>query len=113
MNHEVFILQKNPRVEIVFYEDEFEIKKSSLVLVDKTEYAKLQVVDFIKGKIPWFTGILTTVIDLISGHGVGQWKRGKGKLKLITIDHSYCIELMNYDREQIPVAVEKLNAKFN
>ena len=112
MNHEVLILQKSPRVEIVFYEAEFEIKKSGSVLVDKTVYNKLQVVDFIKGKIPWFTGILTTVIDLISGHGVGQWKRGKGKLELITDNHNYSIELMNYDREQTPVAIEKLNAKI-
>ena len=57
--------------------------------------------------------MLTTVIDLITGHGVGQWKRGKGKLEPITIGHNYSVEIMNYDRDQTPYAVQKLKAKFN
>ena len=97
---------------MVFYEDEFEMKKSGSVLIDKMKYSQLKSVEFVKGRIPWFSGILTTIIDLIMGHGVGQWKRGKGKLELTTTDHSYTVELVNYDREQTPEAVKMINKKF-
>ena len=76
------------------------------------KYSQLKSVEFVKGRIPWFSGILTTIIDLIMGHGVGQWKRGKGKLELTTTDHSYTVELVNYDREQTPEAVKMINKKF-
>tara|TARA_B100000949_G_C14272337_1_gene447914 strand:- start:1384 stop:1725 length:342 start_codon:yes stop_codon:yes gene_type:complete len=112
MNHEILILQQSPRIEMVFYEDEFEMKKSGSVLIDKMKYSQLKSVEFVKGRIPWFSGILTTIIDLIMGHGVGQWKRGKGKLELTTTDHSYTVELVNYDREQTPEAVKMINKKF-
>ncbi|MBO6533552.1 MAG: hypothetical protein JJ885_16025 [Muricauda sp.] len=112
MNQEIVILQQSPRVEIVFYDDEFEMKKSGSVLIDKTKYSQLKNVEFIKGRIPWFTGILTAVVDLIFAHGVGQWKRGKGKLELTTNDHSYTVDLINYDREQTPEAVKLINDKF-
>ncbi|WP_318345280.1 hypothetical protein [Flagellimonas baculiformis] len=112
MNHEILILQQSPRIEMVFYEDEFEMKKSGSVLIDKMKYSQLKSVEFVKGRIPWFSGILTTIIDLIMGHGVGQWKRGKGKLELTTTDHSYTVELVNYDREQTPEAVKMINEKF-
>lgn len=112
MNHEILILQQSPRIEMVFYYDEFEMKKSGSVLIDKTKYSQLKRVKFIKGRIPWFTGILTAVVDLILANGVGQWKRGKGKLELTTNNHSYTVDLVNYDREQTSEAVKLINEKF-
>ncbi len=52
------------------------------------------------------------VVDLITGHGVGHWKRGKGTLELCTNAHSYSIGLVNYDREQTPMVVERINNKL-
>lgn len=112
MNHQILILQRSPRIELLFYEHEFEMKKSGKVLIEKTKYSQLKSVEFIKGKIPWIAGILTTTIDLIMGHGIGEWKRGKGHLELNTNEHRYSVELSNYDRDQTPEAVRLINDKI-
>ena len=72
----------------------------------------IKTVEFMKGNIPWITGMITMVIDLITGHGVGHWKRGKGTLDLSTNAHTYSIELVNYDREQTSMAVKRINNKL-
>lgn len=112
MDKEILILQGSPRIEMIFYDDEFEVRKSGLALIERTKYSHIKRAEFIKGKIPWVTGMITAVIDLITAHGVGQWKRGKGKLELTTKDHKYSIGLINYDREQTPMAVKMINEKF-
>ena len=111
MNKDILILQASPRIEIVFYEHDLEVRKIGSLLMEKIRYDKIKSADFIKGKIPWFTGAITTVIDLMTGHGVGQWKRGKGSLDLATYTKSYNIELVNYDREQISRAIKMINEK--
>ncbi|WP_420400960.1 hypothetical protein [Flagellimonas sp.] len=112
MKQEILILQSSPRVEVVFTEHDLEVRKSGSVLIKKTSYTEIKKVEFIKGNVPWITGILTMVIDLITGHGVGHWKRGKGTLELSTNAHSYSIGLVNYDREQTRMAVERINNKL-
>ncbi|MCL6273676.1 hypothetical protein M3P19_06625 [Muricauda sp. 2012CJ35-5] len=111
MQNEIIIIQNSPRVEVVFREDDFEILKSGSILINPTNYSKVRRVNFVKGKIPWFTGMLTTIIDLITGHGVGHWKRGKGKFELKTEDYDYSIDLLKYDRDQTPLAIKMLNEK--
>ena len=56
MNQEILILQASPRIEIVFYEQVFKVRKSGAILIDETEYGQLKSVRFIKGGIPWITG---------------------------------------------------------
>ncbi len=104
MIQEILILQAIPRIEIVFYEDELEVLNSGKPIIEKIKFSHITRARFIKGRIPWFTGMITSVIDLISGHGAGHWKRGKGKLVLKTKTHTHTIELENYDREQAPRA---------
>lgn len=104
MIREILILQAAPRIEIVFYEEELEVLNSGSPIIEKTKFSHITSARFIKGNIPWFTGIITAVDDLVSGHGVGQWKRGKGKLVLKTKNHTHTIELKNYDRVQAPMA---------
>ncbi len=112
MDREILILQASPRIEIVFYEHIFKVRKSGAVLIDETEYAQLKSVRFIKGRIPWITGILTAVLDLIIGHGVGHWKRGGGQLELVTNTQTYSIALVNYDRGQTPIALKMLKERL-
>ncbi|WP_350286451.1 hypothetical protein [uncultured Croceitalea sp.] len=112
MNQETLILQASPRIEILFFQNELEVKKAGTVVVERTKYAQIKSVSFDKGQIPWITGLVTAIIDLATGHGIGQWKRERGKLELATDYSSHTIEFVNYDREQTPRAVQMINEKL-
>ena len=113
MEKQTFILQSSPRIDVFFDSEGFEISKNQKSILTKTKYGDIQQVNFEKGNIPWITGVITSVIDLITGHGVGYWKRGSGKLKIKLIDKNFEVELKNYDRRQTPQVVSMLNKVKN
>lgn len=112
MNHEILIIQRSPRREIIFYEEEFELKGSQDSLIERSKYSELRKVAFVKGSVPWLWGFVSATIDLLSGHGVGEWKRGKGTLTIEMSRGNHALELKNYDREQTPLAVQMLKEKM-
>ncbi|NER15094.1 hypothetical protein GWK08_16690 [Leptobacterium flavescens] len=113
MSNETLILQGSPRIEIVFMEEEFEINGKQNFMIKKMKYDEVKEIKFNKGKIPWFSGLITAIIDLLTGHGVGQWKKEKGSIEIATREDSYNVLFKMYDREQVPMAIRRLKEKCN
>ena len=109
---ETIVLRKNPELKIILNPDNFEIMDVSESKNNGIySFGKLKNVNLIFEKTNWLISILSIIVDLITGSGIGGKFKNKAYLNLEMRNMNLKIVLIGTDTEKINKVSELLNNK--